>query len=262
MKRLTVLGLSCVVGLLTTLAAQAPTPAEYVTVATIKVRPAAVMEAEDYLKKINIAATKLGLKVRADVYQTVQGGSPYQYDVVSAFSSLAAIGEMPTVPAMLIKAHGEAEGNKILRAGRSTIESVEFTTLRYLPEMSIKPRPPVGSPFFQLTEVQINPEMATEYAAYLRKLKAARDKQASAPTALRHNNAFGPGFIYLIASPFDSWAEREKWGTPDEALRAMYDEAEVAQLTDIRERSVRAVRTWVVAHRRDLSRIPVGTTTN
>jgi hypothetical protein len=109
MKRLTfVVGLACVLAMFAPIAAQSPPPANYVAVTTIKVRPAAVADFEEYLKKLNAAGLKIGLKVRADTYQTVQGGSPFQYDVVQGFATLEELGAVPSVPAMLTKAHGEA----------------------------------------------------------------------------------------------------------------------------------------------------------
>lgn len=260
MKHLCLVGLACVPALLTPVAAQAPPPAEYVSVAVVKVRPAAVADFEDYLKKLNAAALKIGLKVRADTYQVVQGGSPFEYNVVSGYPTLTELGATPAVPAILTKALGDAEGAKVMRAGRSTIESVEFTTLRYLADISTKPRLPAASAFFQLVQVEIDPQMATEYTDYLRKVKAAGDKSAGAPTTLRHINAFGPAFVYLSALPFSTWAEREEWPAPQEALRAAYGEAEAAKLAAVNTRATRSRRVSIVAHRPDLSRIPASAT--
>ena len=262
MKRLLslVVGLACVLGLFVPIAAQTPPPAEYVTVASVKVKPAAVADFEDYLKKLNAAGLKIGLKVRADTYQVVQGGSPFEYNVVSGFQTLAELGAVPGVPAILTKALGEAEGGKVMRAGRTAIESVEFSTLRYLADMSTKPRLPIASPFFQLVMVEIDPQMAAEYTDYLRKSKVAGDKFAGAPTTLRHNNTFGPAFVYLSAQPYNTWAEREKWAGPQAPLAAAYGEAEAAKLVAVNTRATRARTIRIVAHRPDLSRIPTGGT--
>lgn len=261
MKRLAIVaGLACVLGLFAPMAAQTPPPAEYVTVVSVKVKPAAVADFEDYLKKLNAAGLKIGLKVRADTYQVVQGGSPFEYNVVSGFQTLAELGAVPGVPAILTKALGDAEGGKIMRAGRTAIESVEFTTLRYLADISTKPRLPIGSPFFQLVQIEIDPQMGAEYADYLRKAKAAGDKFAAAPTTLRHINTFGPAFVYLFAQPFNTWAEREKWAAPQAPLTAAYGEAEAAKLQAVTIRATKGRNIRVVAHRPDLSRVPVSGT--
>ena len=251
-------GLVAVTG--ATVSAQTPPPAEYVTVASVKVKPAAAADFEDYLKKVNAAGLKIGLKIRADTYQVVQGGSPFEYNVVSGFQTLAELGAVPGVPAILTKALGDAEGGKIMRAGRTAIESVEFTTLRYLADISTKPRLPIASPFFQLVQVEIDPQLGAEYADYLRKTKAAGDKFAGAPTTLRHVNTFGPAFAYLSAQPFNTWAEREKWPAPQAAMTAAFGEAEAAKLGAVNTRAVRSRNIRIVAHRPDLSRIPVGGT--
>jgi hypothetical protein len=257
MKRLTfVVGLACVLAMFAPIAAQSPPPANYVAVATIKVRPAAVADFEEYLKKLNAAGLKIGLKVRADTYQTVQGGSPFQYDVVQGFATLEELGAVPSVPAILTKAHGEAEAAKLMRAGRAAIESVEVSTLQYQPDISTKPRLPIASPFYQLVRIEIEPQMGPQYTDYLRRAKSAGDKFAAAPTTLRHTNLFGPAFVYLSAQPFATWAERANWAAPGEPMAAAYGDAEAAKLSEINRNATRSRTIWVVQHRPDLSRIP------
>lgn len=257
MKRLTfVVGLACVLALFAPLVAQTPPPANYVVVATIQVRPAAVADFEDYLKKLNAAGLKIGLKVRADTYQVVQGGSPFQYDIVQTFQTLEELGAVPAVPVVLTRAHGEAEAGRLMRTGRTAIESVEYSTLQYQAGLSTKPRLPVASPFFQLVQVEIDPQMGPQYTEYLRRVKAAGDKFAAAPTALRHTNLFGPAFIYLSALPFNTWAERAKWPGPNDPLAPAYGEAESAKLQETNRLATRARKVWIVQHRPDLSRIP------
>lgn len=256
MKIRAFVGVACVLGLFVPVAAQAPSPAQYVTVVTIQVKPAAVPDFEDYLKKVQAAGLKIGLKARADTYQVIQGGSPFQYDIVSGFATLEDLGAVPPVAVQLTRAHGETEAGKIMRAGRATIESVEFTTLQYQADLSTKPRLPVASPFFQLVQVTIDPQMAPAYTDYLRKVKAAGDSFAEAPTTLRHTNAFGPSFVYLSAQPFNTWADRAKWAGPVQPLAAAFGEAESARLQDINRRATRSRTIWIVAHRPELSRVP------
>jgi hypothetical protein len=236
--------------------AQTPPPASFVTVATIKVRPAAVADFEDYLKRVQAAGLKIGLKARADTYQVVQGGSPFQYDVVQGFQTLDDVGAVPAVPAQLSKAYGDTESARLMRVGRAAIETVEFTTMQYRADLSTKPALPIAAPFFQIVRQEIDPQLVPEYTAYLRRVKEAGDKFAAAPTSLRHTNLFGPAFIYLTAQPFSTWAERAKWANPADPLVAAFGDAEAAKLADINRRAVRARSIWIVQHRADLSRIP------
>lgn len=257
MKRLAfIVVVACVLSLFAPIVAQMPPPANFVAVATIKVRPAGVADFEDYLKKVQAAGLKIGLKVRSDTYQVVQGGSPFQYDVVQGFQTLEELGAVPPVPAQLTRAFGEAEGMKLMRAGRAAIESVEYATLQYQADISTKPRLPVGSPFFQIVRIEIDPQMGPQYTDYLRRVKAAGDKFAAAPTSLRHTNLFGPAFVYLTAQPFNTWADRAKWAGPAEPLTTAYGEAESAKLQDINRRVTRSRTIWIVQHRPELSRIP------
>ncbi len=256
MKRLLVVGVACVLAPFASIVAQTPPLATYVSVATIKVRPAAVSDFEDYLKKLQAAGLKIGLKVRSDTYQLVQGGSPFQYDVVQGFQTLEELGAVPPVPMQLTKAYGEAEGLRLMRAGRTAIESVEFATLQYQADISVKPSLPAASAFFQLVQVEIDPQMGPQYNDYLRRVKAASDKFAGAPTSLRHTNLFGPAFVYLTAQPFNTWAERAKWAGPGAPMTAAFGDAESAKLQEVNRRATRSRKVWIVQHRPDLSRIP------
>ena len=261
MKRVAfMVGLACVISLLVPIAAQTPPPANFISVISIQVRPGAFMEFEDYVKKVHAAGLKMGVKVRVDAYQVVQGGSPFRYDMVSAFATLAELAAAPNTGMIVNKVYGEVEGGKILRTGRATIESMESTVLRLLPDYSTKARGIMGAPFVQLTQTEIDPQVAGEYNQYLAKLKAAGDKSPAAPTALRHINTFGPSFQYLTAQPFNTWAEREQWPESQEALNAAYDQGEVMKLFDVSRRATKSRNISVVAFRRDLSRIPAGTT--
>lgn len=262
MRRLTLVVAAFLFAMLAPANAQTPDTPEFVSVVVVKVRPAAVAEFEDYVKKLNAAALKIGLKVRADVYQTAQGGSPFEYNIVSGYPSLEALGDTPTVPAMVMKAYGDAEGAKIMRAGRAAIESVEFVTLRHQVAWSTKPKAVVGSAFFQLVETEIDPAMEQQYIDYLTKAKTAGDKFTAAPTTFRHTYAFGSNFVHLAAQPFDTWAERAKWQGPAAPLVAAYGQAEADRLMDVVRRATKSRTIRVVAYRRDLSRIPPGTTTD
>ncbi len=59
-----------------------------------------------------------------------------------------------------------------------------------------------------------------------------------APAAIRHTTAFGPGFTYLTALPFNTWAEREKWSSPQSSLVAAYGEAEARALGETSRKAI------------------------
>jgi hypothetical protein len=73
MKRLTFLVSVVVVALLIPAAAQTQPPPGFVSVTSVKVKADAVSEFERYVKAINAAATKIGLKVRVTANQVIQG---------------------------------------------------------------------------------------------------------------------------------------------------------------------------------------------
>lgn len=255
-------GLASAVAVLSPLSAQQSAPvAEYVAVTNVTVRPGGFAEFEDYAKKVQAAATKIGLKQRVDAYQVAQGGSIYSYDFVSTHATLAELDSVPSVPSMLLKAYGEIEGNKLLRAGRAQVASTETFVVRMRSEFSTKPKGVAGVPFVQLVRAEIDPAMLTQYEDYLTKVKAAGDKHAGAPTAIRHSSVFGQSNVFISALPFATYAEREKWPSPLAILTAAYGEAEARQLQETARRAQKRLDIWVVAYRRDLSRL-AGPTTN
>lgn len=258
MKRIAcVLVLVSATTLLAPVAAQNPTP-EYIAVTTATIHPGRYAEFEDYIKKLVAAAAKIGNKTRVDAYQFVQGASIYQYDFASGFPSLAALDNEPGTQALLTKAYGEAEGRKILTAGRAAIQNATTQVLRLRQEFSSKVRDATESPFFQLVRVEIDPAMAPAYEDYLVKVKAARDKNSSATMLARFTPLFGQAFVYFTAMPFATYAEREKWPTPAQVLAKEYGEGTTQGLLDTQRRATKRQDVWVVAWRRDLSRIPSG----
>lgn len=163
MKRIAcVLALVSATSFLTPAAAQNPTN-EYIMVTTATIYPGRYAEFEDYIKKLAAAAAKIGNKTRVNAYQYVQGASIYQYDFVSGFPSLAALDNEPGTQALLTKAYGEAEGRKILTAGRAAIQEATTQVLRLRPEFSSKIGNPIDSPYFQLVRVEIDPAMTAAY---------------------------------------------------------------------------------------------------
>lgn len=263
MKRLAavaaVLALVLFVSLLAPITAQAPVP-EYITVITAKAHPGRYADFEDYIKKLNAAAAKIGNKTRVDAYQFVQGASIYQYDFVTAVPTLALLDTEPGTQALLIKAYGEAEARKVLVAGRAAIQEAVSQVMRVRPELSSKAADATGSPYFQLVRVEIDPAMTTQYEDYLAKIKVARDKDSRSTMLVRFTPLFGQAFVYFTALPFTTFAERGKWLTPAQYLTNEFGESTARSLIDTQQRAVKRQDVWVVAWRRDLSRIPAAGT--
>jgi hypothetical protein len=221
--------------------AQTSGPADYVSVTSIDVRPGAFREFEEYVKQVHAAGLQAGVKVRVDAYQVVQGGSPFHYDMISQFATLADLAAAPTTTPIVNTVFGEVEGGRILQSGRAAIEHMETIVLQYRSEYSIEPRRVFGSPLIEMRERELEPARADEYFNLVRSAVAA--SKAGPVPIIRYTMLYGPAFTVLDARPLDSWKEREQSPPPDPASKLVGG-------------AVKGGRTFVIGYRRDLSRIP------
>lgn len=237
-------------------AAQQP-PAEFISVTTVTIRGSGVAEYEDFARKVMSAAAKADPTARVFAYQGGPGSSGYTYSFVRPFSRWADMDAWMSVSQMLMKAHGDVEGGRILKAGRSPIEQSRVEVFRLLKDRSTRPRvydPPLAHTLVFRTEVR--PEMVPAYEGYLDKLKAAQEKVEGTPSATRRLAVLGPANTYLSTVPFASYADRDSWPLPAEVLRQAYGEAEAQRLNEVRLKSIKNAEAIVVNYRPDLSRMP------
>src|SRR5713226_1267905 len=187
-------------------------PAEFIEVITSTVRPGAVSEYEDFVKKVVAGANKINASARWSAYQVGLGGPGYTYSIALPFRKWGDMDAWTSVSQILSKAYGEAEGTRILKAGRVSIERSETAAYRLLPELSTRPKvfdPPAA--FLQLFVTDVEPAMVSTWEDYLARLKAAQEKSPQAPTSIRRVAVEGASNTYVTAAPFNSYAERDSW---------------------------------------------------
>jgi hypothetical protein len=262
MQRFTsvVVALSLMVGMVPGAPGQSQSrePAEFIQVITITVSPDAVVEYEDFVRKIKAGADKVGAPQRWSTSQVSQGGPGFTYSIVLPFSKWGEIDRWMAVREVLSKAFGPAEGARILKAGLAAIKHNETAVYRLLPGLSTRPEvfsPP--PPFVHLFVTEVDPAMGSAWEGFLARLKAAQEKAAQVPTHLQRVSVLGDVNTYVTAVPFASYAERDSWPTTMEVLRQAYGEAEARSLDETRRRSTRHARQLVLMYRPDLSR-PAG----
>lgn len=232
-------------------------PAEFIAVTTVSVRGSGVSEYEDFAKKVMATAAKVDPTARVIASQGGAGSSGYTYSFVRPFAKWGDMDAWMSVSQMLMKAHGDVEGGRILKAGRSPIEQSRTEVFRLLKDKSTRPRivdPPPAHILVFRTEVR--PEMVPAYEEYLDKLKAAQEKVEGTPTATRRVAVLGPANTYVTSLPFDKYAERDSWLPPADVLRQAYGEAEARRLNEVWLKSIKNAEAFVVTYRPDLSRIP------
>ncbi|MGQ0735892.1 MAG: hypothetical protein ACT4QD_19835 [Acidobacteriota bacterium] len=245
----------CLLAMVVPLWGQAPPASNpWVQVTTVTVIPGASMEFEDYAKKIQAARTKLALPNAINVYQTMLGGNTMTYAFLVAFTDWAALDATPTIPALLAKAFGDAEGAKILKAGRSAISQVMNEVYQLRLDLSTKAKlemPP--APFATLTVTEHHREAFGTYLRILGKIKGAEEQDPAAPTVLRYVLANGEGVRTIAARPSRTLAERGAWPNQGAVMVKAFGQGEWTDMSETIERSIASRSSVVVAHRPDLS---------
>jgi hypothetical protein len=97
-------------------------PAGFIQVTAVTVKPAGVLDFEEYAKKAVAATAKVGGRP-VQAYQPMYGNPNVYYFVVS-LTAAKELDSVPTVPQALMKTYGEAEGARLLRAGRAVIDGI------------------------------------------------------------------------------------------------------------------------------------------
>ena len=233
-------------------------PAQFVQVTSVSVKLGMQGDFEDYVKKIGAALTKINSPQRLVANQLTLGGSPTTYFFSVPFEKWADEDLFDAIPLVLTKAYGDLEGARILKAGRSTVDSIQISVYRLLPNLSTKPRtfdPPMAHSVSVRTE--IDPAMTSEYEYYLSRLKAAQEQSPEAPTAVRRVSVQGPTSVYLSSQPFGKYADRDAWPATDQLMRKAYGDDEAKRILDMAARAIKNRVTLVLTFRPDLSRLTV-----
>ena len=257
-RNLTTLALASSLAIGTVAVAQtAPPPSPpfaFVSVTTVSVKPSAVSDFEEYIKKANAAAVKIGIRP-SNVYSVGRGGPGFTYVFTLRFTKWADMDERPSLPSMLKKAYGDAEGAKIYGAGSATITSASSVVLRVLPGLSSPPASlDTPAPHVRVSRVEIHQGMGPKFETYLGKLKAAQDKAGGTPPVIRYSTALGPSNTYSAAYFFDKFAQWDSAPAIADLLRKSYGEGEAAILEETSRSCVKHLEVSVLDYRPDLSK--------
>ncbi|MGZ5460756.1 MAG: hypothetical protein ACXWN1_29305 [Thermoanaerobaculia bacterium] len=231
-------------------------PAEFIQIITTTVRSNAVTEYEDYVKKIMAGASKIGAPQRVLAYQVGVGGPSFTYNFVIPFNKWEEMDSWPSIPQILTRAYGDAEGAKILKSGRDAIEHSESAVFRNRRNLSTRPRvndPPAA--FVMVVRTEIEPGMSVSYERFLSKLKAAQEQEQGTRTVNRSVSVLGPALTYMGANFFNKHADRDNWSAVPDLLRKTYGDADGQELWEGSLRGVRKREVFVQSFRPDLSRL-------
>jgi hypothetical protein len=236
----------------------------YVHTISVTVKPGSVQEFEDYAKKVMAAATKVGSPQRIYALQLVTGGPQFTYLFSSPFQTFEEMGGWSSIPEMLLKANGDVEGAKILKAGRATIETSETRVTRTLSELStnLKPYDPSSSALIRLVRTEVDLAMTGAYEEYLAKLRAAQEKASGFPPTTRRVSILGDVSIYSSATYLKTAADLDRIPSPIELMRKAYGNEGAATILESGTRAVRSREVSLLRYRADLSRPTIAPPTN
>ena len=111
--------------------------------------------------------------------------------------------------------------------------------------------------FIQVTTVTVEPSGVNDYEDYLKKQIAAREKTPGAQATTVYGVTLGgPGFTYMIVTPFEKWADRERFPNNLQMLTKVYGQAEANRLIKAQRDAIDDQDTEVYAYQVNSSTNP------
>ena len=230
-------------------------PAQFVQIAVTTVRPAAVPDYEDFLKKVNSARDKTSGSPRVLTYAVNLGGPGFTYYAFTGFEKWADREKFPVGQDMLTKVFGQAEASRLLKVVRDATTQTRSEVFAYVANASLNPKvndPPAA--FLNLQRNELLPERAAAYATAMTKIKTAQEKAGDKRTITRRNSVQGTGFVSTATTLVTKLSDRDQ-PNPNlgESLRKLYGDAEAAQIQETVNRAVRNRQQIFLNYRADLS---------
>lgn len=229
-------------------------PAEFLSVLTVTAKPDMIGQFEAFARQVNEAAKQIGDPRSVRTYQSRFGGPINEYVFATGFNEWSEVDSWMAVPEMLIKAHGEEEGTRIMQAGMAAVASVEATISRTQRDVTNVPGTPPTTPdrFARVVRTEIHPGMAAEYELLIAKRAAAQKKLGH--QVVRRVIVEGAAGTYTTVQTYNDHAERDQLDNLGATLTELFGEAEMRQAFEAGNRAVRNRVFRVIEHRPDLSR--------
>jgi len=229
-------------------------PNEFLSVLTVTVTPGMTGQFESFVREINDAAGQISDTRTIQAYQVRFGGPVNRYLFVTRFNEWGEVDNWPSVPAILINAHGEEGGAAMFQAGTAAVESFESTVSQTQHEFTNLPdgMPSTPARFARITRTEIAPGTASAYLALISK-RAEAQRQLGIPI-IRRTLVEGAAGVYTAVQFYNTLAERDQSPPLATTLNELFGEAEMAQIEEDGSRGIRYREFVVIEHRPDLSR--------
>jgi hypothetical protein len=235
-------------------------PAQFVQWTITTVRPSAINDYEDFVKKLNAARDKTPGSPRVLVYAVNLGGPAFTFYTITEWEKWADREKFPNGGQMLTKVYGQAEAARLQKLQRDSIVQQRSEVFAYNANASLNanrlPDPATSTTgFLNLQRTELVPELAGAYGAALAKLKDAEEKAGDKRTIIRRNAIQGAGFVSYQAVVFSKLSDRDVQNpNAGDSLRKIYGNAEATQVQDILNRAIRNRQQIFLAYRADLSK--------
>jgi len=221
---------------------------------TITVKPSAISEFENLVKKTNAANVKAGI-APSRFWTVGRGGPGFTYLATLRYAKWSEMDDRPSMAAVLKKAYGDVEGPKVWAAALAAVESSSSVVNRVLPSLSSPPASFDTVPaHIRISRVEVHQGMGPKFELYLAKLKAAQDKVGGTPPVVRYVSALGPASVYTASYYFDKYAQWDGAPAISDVLRKAYGDAEAAALEETARDCVKHLESYVLDYRADLSK--------
>jgi len=235
-------------------------PAQFIQWTITTVRPSAINDYEEFVKKVNEARDKTPGSPRVLVYAVNLGGPAFTFYQLTEWEKWADREKFPNVGQMLTKVYGQAETTRLQKMQRDAIVQQRSEAFAFNADASLNasrvPDPATSTTgFLNIQRNELVPELAGAYGAALAKLKNAEEKAGDKRVIIRRNAIQGTGFVSYQAVVFSKLSDRDLPNpNAGDSLRKIYGNAEATQVQDILNRAVRNRQQIFLAYRADLSK--------
>ena len=236
-------------------------PAQFLQLTITTVKPSAINDYEEFVKKLNAARDKTPGSPAVAIYAVNLGGPSFSFYTVTQWEKWADRDKLPNGGQMLRKVYGEAEAARLQKLQRDAIVNQRTEVYAYDANASLNPKAADPPPaFINLQRTELIPEFAGAYAAALAKLKNAEEKAGDKRTIIRRNEIQGGAFVRYQAVLINKLSDRDVQNpNAGDELRKIYGNAEATQVQDMLNKAIRNRQQVFLAYRPDLSK-PKATT--
>ena len=257
--------LMCLVAPFVLLSAQgALAQARFQQVNEVSVKPGQELVFENYIKKLIVAADKSGAKTYWTTYTVSLGKPGGTYRVALNFNSWTDRGAWSTIPAMMVKAYGQPEAERLMKEGGGATERSVTEVWENLPAQSAnQPSSPApAGNFVRAQVVRVAPSMAADYEAMTVKFKPAYEAAAGKPVIARWVLRVGAnsGYTYRRVEQVKAMSDFDG-PTGPEILQKFFG-AQWAAMSAELNKMVTFRQEFMSTRRADLSRVAPATTSS